>query len=193
MQIFSRLNSGGRRLLNQEVRNCIYRGTLNTSLKQLVRTDKWLSTFGLTEQKVDNDRFGQEEHALRLFAFYKSVESYKKGLNPFLNKMMGDYQNLKAADFAEFQNVLFRAFDIVDEISVSGDTLKKNWNIREALLVGVMKNIDNLSLQDKKFLNARYLQFLKEIWGEEMREGLMQPKKVIFRMNTSSRIFGMKQ
>ena len=192
VQIFSRLNSGGRRLLNQEVRNCIYRGSLNTSLKQMVRTDKWLSTFGLTEQKVDNDRFGQEEHALRLFAFYKGVESYKKGLNHFLNKTMGEHQNVKAADFAEFQNVLFRAFDIVNEISVAGDTLKKNWNIREALLVGVMKNIDNVSLRDKKFLNARYRQFLDEVWGEEMREGLMQPKKVSFRMNTSSRIFGMR-
>ena len=89
--------------------------------------------------------------------------------------------------------MLFRAFDIVDEISVAGDTLKKNWNIREALLVGVMKNIDNVSLQDKKFLNDLYRQFLNEVWGEEMREGLMQPKKVTFRMNASSRIFGIRR
>ena len=59
--------------------------------------------------------------------------------------------------------------------------------------MGVMKNIDNVSLQDKEFLNALCRQFLNEVWGEEMREGLMQPKKVIFRMNTSSRIFAVKR
>lgn len=37
-QIFQRLNSGGTRLLPQEIRNCIYNGNFNTKLKEIVRT-----------------------------------------------------------------------------------------------------------------------------------------------------------
>lgn len=34
--IFHRLNSGGSKLTNQEIRNCIYNGDLNNLLKEIV-------------------------------------------------------------------------------------------------------------------------------------------------------------
>ena len=37
-QIFYRLNSGGNKLYNQEIRNCIFQGSLNSLLKELART-----------------------------------------------------------------------------------------------------------------------------------------------------------
>ena len=38
-QIFYRLNSGGNKLYNQEIRNCIFQGDFNDLLKSLVRTE----------------------------------------------------------------------------------------------------------------------------------------------------------
>lgn len=40
-QIFYRLNSGGNKLYNQEIRNCIFQGSLNSLLKDLARTPEW--------------------------------------------------------------------------------------------------------------------------------------------------------
>ena len=49
-QIFYRLNSGGNKLYNQEIRNCIFQGSFNTLLKELARTPEWY-TFANTDQK----------------------------------------------------------------------------------------------------------------------------------------------
>ena len=60
-QIFHRLNSGGSKLYNQEIRNCIYQGTLNTFLKDIVKQDEWLHFTNTTHDKIANSRFSHEE------------------------------------------------------------------------------------------------------------------------------------
>lgn len=191
VQIFSRLNSGGRRLLNQEVRNCIFRGTLNNNLKLFVRTPSWLNFTGLTEKKVDDDRFGQEERALRLFAFWKNVTSYKSSLNRFLNDTMHSYRNMSNEDFQSFESVLSRALIVCARISEGGDTLKKNWNICEAVLVGIMSNIDTAEHAEDVALNQAYQALFAAVSAEGMREGLMQPGKVKFRMQKAVECFAL--
>jgi hypothetical protein len=55
--IFHRLNTGGTRLNNQEIRNCIYQGAFNDLLKECVNYEKWTKITPLkkTGTKKDED------------------------------------------------------------------------------------------------------------------------------------------
>jgi len=73
--IFHRLNSDGSKLNNQEIRNCIYNGRLNSLLKILVRYPNFKKLFDIKPEKTY--RFAFEEMTLRYMSFsniYKSVK-----------------------------------------------------------------------------------------------------------------------
>ena len=87
-QIFRRLNSGGRKLLNQEIRNCVYHGPFNDFLREVVRSNEWLSAMRVSHNAIENARYGNEERALRFFAMYDNWERYSGNLARFLNQYM---------------------------------------------------------------------------------------------------------
>ncbi|RPD08060.1 hypothetical protein JY80_10620, partial [Neisseria meningitidis] len=80
--IFHRLNSGGVRLNNQEIRNCIYNGSFNKLLKELANSEETIRLF------KKKKRFANEEMILRFFSFYYNLDDYNGSLAKFLNDMM---------------------------------------------------------------------------------------------------------
>lgn len=84
--IFERLNRGSVKLNEQELRNCIYRGTFNDLLKELVYDSTFLS---LQKLHKPHNRMVDAERILRFFAFCdRSERKYKSPLKSFLNKYM---------------------------------------------------------------------------------------------------------
>ena len=63
-EIFARLNQGSIRLKPQELRNCIYRGTLNDMIEEIAKTNKYLNELFLEKNKRKN----YQEYILRFFA-----------------------------------------------------------------------------------------------------------------------------
>ncbi len=92
-QIFERINTGGRALKTQEIRNCVYQGNLNRLLIQLNIDAEWRKLFGAG---VDA-RMRDIEYILRLFALNTSfIKNQKKGsisLKKVLNEYMGAPEN----------------------------------------------------------------------------------------------------
>jgi hypothetical protein len=94
--IFHRLNSGGVRLTNQEIRNCIYNGAFNDVLKTFDRSNaEWKAVQRRTWGRMD--RFRSVEVLLRMLAFAERLEHYDGNLARFLNDYMQE-QSEKAAD-----------------------------------------------------------------------------------------------
>lgn len=86
--VFQRLNSNTVPLNSQELRNCMYRGTLNSLLKEVVQYAPWLKILG---KKLPDKRMRDEELALRFFGFYeKGVASYKTPQKHWLNDVAKD-------------------------------------------------------------------------------------------------------
>ena len=84
--IFERLNRGSVVLKEQELRNCIYRGSFNNLLKKLTKEQLFLNMQNLDEP---HNRMLDAERALRFFAFCdKSERNYKSPLKTFLNIYM---------------------------------------------------------------------------------------------------------
>ncbi len=86
--IFERLNSGGRRLTDQEMRIALYHGGLIDRIQELNDYVSWRNIFG----KV-HTRLKDQELILRFFALFDGAGVYQRPLSDFLNKYAGRNQN----------------------------------------------------------------------------------------------------
>ena len=109
--IFHRLNTGGTKLNNQEVRNCIYSGALNNLLRELEKNTLWMKINKM--KKPGGFRYTKQEIILRFFAFLDQYKNYGGRLARFLNNYMSDYRN-PGEIFLEDKRTLFnRTVDVI--------------------------------------------------------------------------------
>jgi len=142
-KIFHRLNAGGVRLNSQEIRNCIYSGSLNKMLIELDKEPKWVALKLHINGK--KDRFRSVELILRILAFSKSKDAYKGNLARFLNDYMFNHRKESEAKLEEFRNTFKRMSKVlVDKVIPEMETRKFGFTQIEALAVGVISNINNV-------------------------------------------------
>lgn len=95
-EIFERLNTGSVQLNDQELRNCMYRGTLNTLLKELSSDPDFIALLGL--QRPDK-RMKDIELVLRFSAFFHATYlNYKPPMKNFLSAEAERYREISSAD-----------------------------------------------------------------------------------------------
>lgn len=87
-EIFERLNTGAISLNAQELRNSIYRGNANKSLRALAKNPDFRALIGT---KTPRPRMVDEELILRFFALRERLNIYRTPLKRFLNNFMDDW------------------------------------------------------------------------------------------------------
>lgn len=188
--IFHRLNTGGMKLNNQEIRNCIYGGTFNNLLKELDNHAPWRR---LNKMRAGQTyRFTKQEIILRFFAFADKRQTYEGHLAKFLNEYMHANQNASDA-WAEEKQSLF-----VDTVKLVADGVfgkkappKLSITVLEALLVGVGANLPQIKDATDSQLTGSYDNLLVHAEFSEgaLREGLSKKQRVTERLDTAIRIF----
>lgn len=189
--IFHRLNTGGTKLNNQEIRNCIYSGSFNQLLKDLDPDKNWLAINAIKVAK--SDRFRRQEIILRFFAFGDGYEKYTEGLARFLNEYMRRNRH-QPPDYIASKRALFE-----EVVSVINDKLgdriaddRLNLALLEALLVGVGRNVKVIAAESKEKIVKRFdeLKANEEFSEMKLVEGLSKTARVLGRMNAATKIFG---
>ena len=190
-QIFYRLNSGGNKLYNQEIRNCIYSGPFNDLLKQLAVSQEWLEYSGKTEKQVLSGRFANEERILRFFAFYSAYNDYKGRLAGFLNKFMGDNRYLTEKEIGIYAELFERTLRLINPYLSSIGYISKSKNLTDALLVGVAKSISILETKSSDELEAMFrdLTAEPEFAEDSVKEDLGGTSKVKNRIEKAIQVF----
>lgn len=123
--IFERLNRGSVKLNEQELRNCMYRGSFNNLLKELVYDSTFLN---LQNLNAPHNRMVDAERILRFFAFYDlSERKYKSPLKSFLNNYMKKKREIEAEERTE-KIVLFRKSVELCSL-VFGDVAFRRWHV----------------------------------------------------------------
>ena len=84
--LFERLNSGGVKLEDQEIRNCVYRGLFNDELKKFAQDSNFRQVVKLSDADKTNGTV--EELALRFFAFVENYQRFEHSVREFLNAYM---------------------------------------------------------------------------------------------------------
>lgn len=108
--IFERLNRGAIQLKEQELRNCVFRGSYNQLINELA-DDKRVKEMFVNENK----RMIYQEYILRFFAldnFYSFKGNMKRCLNDYMSLHQNDNDNLIKNDKARFTGTL----SIVSEV-----------------------------------------------------------------------------
>jgi Protein of unknown function DUF262 len=187
--VFHRLNSGGSKLNNQEIRNCIYSGTFNQLLKNLDLFDDWRRFNSMNPN--NNYRFVKQEVILRFFAFLEGAEEYNGQVGKFLNDYMYTRRNMKPDQVAEKTKIFNRVLSIITTIFPEKPPGKIPTAVVEALMVGIARNIDHAEALAADDLKERYKKLrASEPFNEDgLAEGLSKKDKVSSRMLEANNIF----
>ncbi len=108
--IFERLNTGSVKLNDQELRNCIYRGTFNKLLRDLAEDAEWMRLLG--RNRPDN-RMTDREMILRFLALYLDINQYQPPVKRFLNRAMESRCQMSAAEVQRLRDVFRRTVAMV--------------------------------------------------------------------------------
>lgn len=105
--IFERLNTGGVPLNEMEVRNCVYRGQLNSLIRDLARNSDFVQA---VNQKDLVKRMSDRGLVLRFLAFYeRTYTKATNGLKAFLNQFFELYRNPPEDKLKEFEKQFKKA------------------------------------------------------------------------------------
>ena len=183
--IFKRLNSGGVKLNNQEIRNCIYQGSFNTFIKDIAKSESWKNL----RNNADNKRHKEDELVLRFYAMYEMYNNYTGNMTSFLNEYMSNNKTLSEEKKMQFQDLINKTLLVAKKI---GTLKNQGVNVFVSVLVGIARNINTLINTNETKINDLFIQLISnpEYSEQNLQDGLSAKSKVINRLNTSIRIFG---
>jgi len=105
--VFERLNTGGVKLNDMEIRNCLYRGVLNDLIKELAETPDFKKAVG---QEGLSKRMQDRALILRFLAFHeRTYLKCQHGLKRFLNEFLEYYRDAKPEKIEEYRNVFIHS------------------------------------------------------------------------------------
>ena len=188
--IFHRLNTGGLKLNNQEIRNCIFNGSFNKLLKTEVRYENFRSLLGLETDKTY--RFIYEELILRFFAFFDWLEKYNGKLSAFLNEYMNKHKKADEIFISEKKHLFERVVDLLYIRILNSNKLPHISKATiEGIMIGIAKNINNLETLPEDTLRTYYQKLRDDdLYSiDNLKEGLSQKEKVLNRLNRAISIF----
>lgn len=115
-EVFERLNTGSLSLTDQEVRNCIYRGTYNTLIKRLALNQKFQELISLPTATRNNMK--DAELVLRFLAYRELSEnsSYSDNYNEYLNWHMEENREVSSARSQKIESLFVQTIDSIYEL-----------------------------------------------------------------------------
>ena len=113
-EIFERLNRGSVQLNDQELRNCIYRGSFNDLIKELTINKDFQRLQGL---KTPHSRMMDAERILRFFAFCdKGEKNYAPPLKKFLNDYIKSKQNISESEIEKKKQLFKKSVELCQTV-----------------------------------------------------------------------------
>jgi hypothetical protein len=188
--IFHRLNSGGAKLNNQEIRNCIYNGKFNSLLKSTVKYPNYSNLMDINEDKTY--RFAYEELNLRYFAFSETLNMYNGKLAKYLNEYMFNKLKITDKEIEEKRKHFQKTIDIIyTKIFASESIEHLSKALIEAILVGVGKNTKYVDSLDNDEAAELFFKLKDDSFFsvDNLKEGLSQKSRVIARIKRAIEIF----
>lgn len=158
-QIFERLNTGGMLLSAQEIRACIYRGSLNDLLESLNQNTAWRTIFGKTSKRMRD-----KELILRFFALYFDGSKYVKPMKEFLNMFMGARRRVQDADLEQFRTLFMDtvrlAYDAIGEKAFR-PVKAMNAAVFDSVMVGLASRLKKGEVRDPNGIRDKYFALLE--------------------------------
>ncbi|MBD2494795.1 DUF262 domain-containing protein [Nostoc sp. FACHB-280] len=159
--IFKRINTGGVRLSNQEIRHALNPGQANKFLAKLAVTEEFRRVINLSESK--KKRMDDREFITGFIAFkLNSYKDYQKDTrDAFLSKGLSKVNNLSEAELNEietsFKKAMIAAFNIFGENAFRklSNKNKRKFPLNKSLFEAWSVNLSQLNDEEIKVLKER--------------------------------------
>lgn len=165
--VFERLNTGGVKLSQQEIRNCLYQGEFNDLLFKLAKHKIFRKVWGIPPynneeeanpsiellQNTTYSKMADVELALRFFAL-RHADHYQRGMQGFLDLYMVRARRFTEHDLRLLHDLFVRTIELADDLY--GDTLFQPWKpderewsgrpqvaFSDAVMIGLCRNLDH--------------------------------------------------
>lgn len=127
-EVFERLNTGSASLSDQEVRNCVYRGSYNDLLKNLAQYSKFQELISLPEQ--DFKSMKSVELVLRFLAYRELTadSDYSDNYSEYLNLHMEDNRGVSEQRKEKIESLFFKTVDSIYDNLGTGVAFRKPKN-----------------------------------------------------------------
>ncbi len=200
--VFERLNTGGVKLNDMEIRNCLYRGTLNSLIKDLAVNENFRKC--LRQSNCDK-RMQDRALVLRFLAFYERTHhKCQAGLKKFLNEFLDTYRNAGDEKIEEYRKVFEKsmracltvfgehAFRLKSEITKTNSKSSGEWASRPnaAIFQVIATSFANHDLgQITRAADAIYEEYLDRIhtdiqWVDRVRRATGESTRLTYSFDT---------
>ena len=160
-EIFSRLNTGGINLTNQEIRACLYYSAFFQMINKLNQNTTWRKIYG----KPEDGKFKDAEVILRSFALLCEGDLYNGSMNSFINRFAKhamDYSTQDVEYFYKLFSAFMKACDDVPIALFTGKNGEFNSSLFDCVfVVTAMPDYLNKTL-DLKAISIEKISRLKE-------------------------------
>ena len=158
--IFERLNSGGRRLYAQEMRNALYPGALIEATRELNGHASWRSIYGRRSLRLRD-----QELILRFLALSFSDEKYSRPLQEFLTKFVVSRRNPEPALLELYRNAFTQVTDLWWQ-ALGGRAFRRgvalNAAVFDSMSVGLARTIAEYGQPNTERIAEAYAELLED-------------------------------
>ena len=152
--IFERLNTGGRRLVPQEIRTAIYQGGFIALLDELNTNQIWRAIYGKPSHRLKD-----AELILRFFALLEDKQSYAAPMTDFLSKYAKKKRHISSVE-KERLRALFESSikAVLNGVGPRAFRIGKTLNaaVFDSVMVAIAQAIDRGSLGPSLDVHQRY-------------------------------------
>jgi len=154
-EVFQRLNTGGKKLTPQEVRNAVHHsGRIRDLLGELNPYPPWREIYG-----PEDPRMRDQELILRFLALLHEGENYQRPMVTFLNSYMGKNKNLGDQDAAVMTKSFCGTIDLLLQ-SIGNRAFRParalNAAVFDSVMVGTAKRLENGPVIDIQAFREAY-------------------------------------
>lgn len=203
-EVFNRLNTGGDKLLSQEIRNAAFEGDLNDLLVTLSENEFFRIQFNIdTEKKREKSKIYKEmldvEYVLRFFTLRDSWDNFNGNMKIAMDNFMEKNYRDKNLNVNELHNVFNKTIEICSKIWE--DRAFKRPDGRNEIIQGIY-DVQTVALsyflnQEDKIIERRQLIIdrFEQLYHDDldfqisMRQFTSNIKQVKYRINTMINLF----
>ena len=140
--LFERLNTGGIKLTDQEIRACVFRGRFNDFLSEMAENEDFNNVVNLPKTKLQDGT--REELVLKFFGYKNNRNKFDHSVIGFLNDYMAEAT--KKFNFKKGREIFERTFnalcrELPDGIK-RGNRKTTPFNLYEAISIGAADAIE---------------------------------------------------
>jgi uncharacterized protein with ParB-like and HNH nuclease domain len=175
--LFERLNTGGIRLHEQEIRNCIFIGEFNEFIKELSQDQAFRSVVKMTENAERSGSY--EELVLRFFAYFEDRDYFVHSVTGFLNKYM-ENKTKTFKNKSHLKKIFTESFAAMKKALPDGIVRGSRKNITPVVLYEAIAVGTAVAIADGRKIHAKVLQSLlddKEL--KKLTTGATNNKKMV--------------